>query len=86
MLNGYANGDGNGFSDIRLTLKGDCTIDAVAQMVRDVLINDLFSSSKRTEGQDPLLLRVVKGFEAADDRNVWIKNPTLAPWSSPTST
>lgn len=86
MLNGYANGDGNGFADIRLTLKGDCTIDAVAQMVRDVLINDLFSSSKRTEGQDPLLLRVVKGFEAADDRNVWIKNPTLAPWSSPTST
>ena len=91
MLTGYANGPGNGFADVRLTLRDsdDCTIDAVSEMVSSVLVNDLFSSSQRTEDQDPLLLRVVKGFEAAHCRDAvtnWIENPELSPWPSPTST
>lgn len=77
MLPGYANAPGNGFADIRLTLKENATVGKVAEMVRDVLVGDVFSAPGVADST-PLLLRVVQGFGVEKDKAAWLKKPTLA--------
>lgn len=74
LLTGYANAQGNGFADVRLTLQGASSIGQVAGMVCGVLVDDLFSTGPRAEGADSLLRRVVRGFEEA------CRNDQLAAW------
>lgn len=81
LLTGYANAQGNGFADVRLTLQGASTIGQVAGMVCSVLVDDLFSTPQVCVSDQtpiPLLLRVVKEFEAAcgqNQRPAWIADP-----------
>jgi len=75
MLTGYANGEGNGFADLRVPIMPDCTSTEFAELSRDVLMNNLFSQPNDVD--TPVLQRVVRGFEESDSTLKWIAEPKL---------
>ncbi len=78
MLTGYANGQDNGFADIRLGLCGKITIGEVTELVCEILVENKFSKSSGTDAHLPLLFRVVKGFESATNKGAWLDNPQIS--------
>ena len=78
MLTGYANGQDNGFADIRLGLHGKITIGKVTELVCEILVENKFSKSSGTDAHLPLLFRVVKGFESATNKGAWLENPQIS--------
>lgn len=75
MLTGYANGEGNGFADLRVPITPDCTSAKFAELSRDVLMNNLFS--RPNDLDTPVLQRVIRGFEESNSTLDWIAEPKL---------
>lgn len=70
MLTGYANGQGNGFADLRIKLKRGYTREDVVALSKGVLIENAFSRVEK--GPPSLLKNVVDDFAKAPES--WLEN------------
>jgi hypothetical protein len=75
-LHGYANADGNGFADFRLQFNGEVTLEKIAALVKEIILEDKYSCVPGDE-MKPALMRVVCSFRDTEKKLEWLGNPTL---------
>jgi hypothetical protein len=71
-LHGYANANGDGHADFRLTLKPSARLSDVLDLIEGVVVKDLFSVVTDDRSRKPLLRQVVE--EHGADPSCWLNH------------
>lgn len=77
LLHGYRNSEVSGFADFRCKVSPSTTIDKLADLIRDVLLQGKYSSAQSLSPRDPILVKAIQCFERSPNKMEWSIAPKL---------